>query len=271
MKKVLKQRMIVFVQIDNLMNLSIYVYFVDGDIIDNIIEPHTSCSMNDQQFPISSQDLAGQQAQQNSTVRGCRLRESENFPRSSPIPQSAVLRPVRHELNTRENRLSSIENTSTVSIRESTCTLRKKVQSSENPPDDNFHQQATPTTTASSRPRPQDQPRMLERPTCSAICNNDSSCNGSKEKCPVRFCSRTLPHEMCNMGYLTLTHDIPVTMNPVKTAIMITVSMATVITFFLCAYTGTFGCVVLSSLLSLPFRCRSVDVTHVAHLMWQGS
>ena len=172
------------------------------DIIDNIIEPHTSCSMNDQQFPISSQDLAGQQAQQNSTVRGCRLRESENFPRSSPIPQSAVLRPVRHELNTRENRLSSIENTSTVSIRESTCTLRKEVQSSENPPDDNFHQQATPTTTASSRPRPQDQPRMLERPTCSAICNNDSSCNGSKEKCPVRFCSRTLPHEMCNMGYI---------------------------------------------------------------------
>jgi hypothetical protein len=207
---------------------------------------------NDQQFPICSQDLAGQQAQQNSTVRG-----SEIFSRSSPIPVSAILRPVR------ENRLSSGENTSTVSLRfayafccvvlssllsllfqwfsvdvahimwqgswgpyrtfffrsiartvvvtyswtcqpfqhpwlisrtwartccslrESTCTQRKEIQSSENTsrsaetaPDDNSHQQvalATPTTTASSCPRPRDQPRMLERLTCSAICNDDSS------------------------------------------------------------------------------------------------
>ena len=51
---------------------------------------------------------------------------------------------------------------------------------------------------------------------------------------------------------LTLTHDIPVTLNPVKTAIMITVSMATVITFICFAY--AFCCVVLSSLLSLLFQ-----------------
>ena len=51
---------------------------------------------------------------------------------------------------------------------------------------------------------------------------------------------------------LTLTHDIPVMLNPVKTAIMITVSMATVITFI--CFTYTFCCVVLSSLLSLLFQ-----------------
>jgi hypothetical protein len=145
------------------------------DNIDNI-DPHASCSRNDQQFPICSQDLAGQQAQQNSTVRG-----SEIFSPSSPIPVSAILRPVR------ENRLSSGENTSTVSLRESTCTQRKEVQSSENTsrsaenaPDDNSHQQvalATPTTTASSCPRPRDQPRMLERST-----------------------SRSLSHDMCNIN-----------------------------------------------------------------------
>jgi hypothetical protein len=165
------------------------------DNIDNI-DPHASCSRNDQQFPICSQDLAGQQAQQNSTVRG-----SEIFPRSSPIPVGAI--------SVRENRLSSGENTSTVSLRESTCTQRKEVQSSENTsrstenaPDDNSHQQvalATPTTTASSCPRPRDQPRMLERSTCSAICNDDSSSNGSKEKCPV-WSSRSLSHEMCNIN-----------------------------------------------------------------------
>jgi len=79
------------------------------DNIDNVIEPHTSCPMNDQQFPICSQDLAGQQAPQNSTV-----------------------------------------NTSAVSLRESACTQRKEIQSSEktssrsgeNPPDDNSHPQA---------------------------------------------------------------------------------------------------------------------------------
>jgi len=179
------------------------------DNIDNFIEPHTSRSMNDQQFPICSQDLSGQEAQQNSTVRGCMLRGSENFLRTSPIPPSAVLRTIRHE--TRENRLSSGENTSTISLRESTCTQRKEVQSSEktssrsseNPPDDNSHQQvalATPTTTASSRPRSRDQPRMLERSTCSAICNNDSSSNESKEKCPVFSCSRSSPHDMCNIN-----------------------------------------------------------------------
>ena len=167
------------------------------DNIDNI-DPHASCSRNDQQFPICSQDLAGQQAQQNSTVRG-----SEIFSRSSPIPVSAILRPVR------ENRLSSGENTSTVSLRESTCTQRKEIQSSENTsrsaenaPDDNSHQQvalATPTTTASSCPRPRDQPRMLERLTCSAICNDDSSSNGSKQKCPV-WSSRSLSHDMCNIN-----------------------------------------------------------------------
>jgi len=140
------------------------------DNIDNVIEPHTSCPMNDQQFPICSQDLAGQQAPQNSTV-----------------------------------------NTSAVSLRESACTQRKEIQSSEktssrsgeNAPDDNSHQQAalaTPTTTTSSRPRPQDQPRMLERLTCSAICNNDSSSNESKEKCPVLSCSRSLPHDTCNIN-----------------------------------------------------------------------
>ena len=143
------------------------------DNIDNI-DPHASCSRNDQQFPICSQDLAGQQAQQNSTVRG-----SEIFPRSSPIPVGAI--------SVRENRLSSGENTSTVSLRESTCTQRKEVQSSENTsrstenaPDDNSHQQvalATPTTTASSCPRPRDQPRMLERST-----------------------SRSLSHDMCNIN-----------------------------------------------------------------------
>ena len=134
--------------------------------------------------------------------------EQNNGYTASPIPLSALLRTVRHE--TRENRLSSGENTSTVSLHESTCTQRKEVQSSEktssrsaeNPPDDNFHQQvalATPTTTASSCPRPRDQPRMLERSTCSAICNDDSSSNGSKEKCPV-WSSRSLPHDMCNIN-----------------------------------------------------------------------
>jgi hypothetical protein len=49
-----------------------------------------------------------------------------------------------------------------------------------------------------------------------------------------------------------LTHDIPVMLNPVKTAIMITVSMATVITFI--CFTYAFCCVVLSSLLSLLFQ-----------------
>ena len=134
--------------------------------------------------------------------------EQNNGYTASPIPLSAVLRTVRHE--TRENRLSSGEHTSTVSLHESTCTQRKVVQSSEktssrsaeNPPDDNSHQQvalATPTTTASSCPRPRDQPRILERSTCSAICNDNSSSNGSKEKCPVRS-SRSLSHEMCNIN-----------------------------------------------------------------------
>lgn len=142
------------------------------DNIDNI-DPHASCSRNDQHFPICSQDLAGQQAQQNSTDRG-----SEIFPRSNPIPVGAI--------SVRENRLSSGENTSTVSLRESTCTQRKEVKSSENTsrsaenaPDDNSHQQvalATPTTTASSRPRPRDQPWMLERyDTTESICKADES------------------------------------------------------------------------------------------------
>jgi len=41
---------------------------------------------------------------------------------------------------------------------------------------------------------------MLERLTCSAICNNDSSSNESKEKCPVFSCSRSSPHDMCNIN-----------------------------------------------------------------------
>jgi hypothetical protein len=141
--------------------------------------------------------------------------EQNNGYTASPIPLSAVLRTVRHE--TRENRLSSGEHTSTVSLHESTCTQRKVVQSSEktssrsaeNPPDDNSHQQvalATPTTTASSCPRPRDQPRILERSTCSAICNDDSSSNGSKEKCPV-WSSRSLSHDMCNINRESLNEQ----------------------------------------------------------------
>lgn len=151
------------------------------DNIDNIIDPHASCS-------ICSQYL-GQQAQQ-------------ILPPSSPIFESAIFS-LEHD--TRENRLASGENTSTVSLHESTLTSTqlKKIQSSEEtssrsdetPPDDNSHQHvALATTRTSSRPRPRDQPRMLERSTS---CN-DSSSNGSREECPLWSCSRSLQHDMYN-------------------------------------------------------------------------